>query len=85
MFPRRGRWERASSPCSITLLGEGARAALWQELAARAPRLKFAYISADFKDHPVAKRIQDVFGMHDRDHVEVCARTHLRVPAPVCV
>jgi hypothetical protein len=32
-------------------------------------RLRVGYVSADFKDHPVAKRMQDVYGLHDRQRV----------------
>ena len=38
-------------------------------LPARDSRLRVGYISADFKDHPVAKRMQDVFGLHRRERV----------------
>ena len=38
-------------------------------LSARDNRLRVGYISADFKDHPVTKRMQDVFGLHRRERV----------------
>lgn len=31
--------------------------------------LRLGYITADFKDHPVAKRMQQVYGLHDRSRV----------------
>ncbi|EKX44399.1 UDP-N-acetylglucosamine-peptide N-acetylglucosaminyltransferase [Guillardia theta CCMP2712] len=34
-------------------------------------RLRVGYLSADFKDHPVAKRMQDVYGLHDRRRTRV--------------
>mmetsp|Transcript_61431 Transcript_61431/g.146276 ORF Transcript_61431/g.146276 Transcript_61431/m.146276 type:complete len:407 (-) Transcript_61431:75-1295(-) len=34
-------------------------------------RLRVGYLSADFKDHPVAKRMQDVYASHDRSRVRV--------------
>jgi predicted O-linked N-acetylglucosamine transferase (SPINDLY family) len=35
--------------------------------------LRLGYITADFKDHPVAKRMQQVYGLHDRSRVFVTA------------
>lgn len=45
-------------------------------------RLRIGYLSADFKDHPVAKRMQDVFALHDRC---VCVCAHARMRACLCV
>ncbi|CAG8657944.1 25177_t:CDS:2 [Cetraspora pellucida] len=35
------------------------------------PRLRVGYVSSDFKDHPLAHLMQSVFGMHDRNIIEV--------------
>jgi protein O-GlcNAc transferase len=40
-------------------------------LPARDRRLRLGYVSADFKDHPVAKRMQDIYALHDRARVRV--------------
>ena len=40
-------------------------------LPANDRRLRVGYVSADFKDHPVAKRMQDVYALHDRARVRV--------------
>ena len=40
-------------------------------LPAKDKRLRVGYISADFKDHPVAKRMQDIYGLHQRERVRV--------------
>jgi len=40
-------------------------------LPAHDKRLRVGYVSADFKDHPVAKRMQDVYALHNRDRVRV--------------
>lgn len=34
-------------------------------------RLRVGYISADIKEHPMAHLIRDLFGEHDREHLEV--------------
>ncbi|KAJ1480526.1 glycosyl transferase family 41-domain-containing protein [Baffinella frigidus] len=45
-------------------------------------RLRVGYLSADFKDHPVAKRMQDVYASHDRWRVREImkerGRAHVR-------
>ena len=46
------------------------------QIPARDRRLRVGYVSADFKDHPVAKRMQDVYGLHRRDRVRARARAH---------
>ncbi|KAG9973514.1 UDP-N-ACETYLGLUCOSAMINE--peptide N-ACETYLGLUCOSAMINYLtransferase, partial [Aureobasidium melanogenum] len=35
------------------------------------PQLKVGYISSDFNNHPLAHLMQSVFGLHDRQRVEV--------------
>jgi protein O-GlcNAc transferase len=38
---------------------------------AKDKRLRVGYVSADFKDHPVAKRMQDIYALHNRKRVRV--------------
>jgi predicted O-linked N-acetylglucosamine transferase (SPINDLY family) len=37
------------------------------------PKIKIAYFSADFKDHPVAYLTAELFELHNRDHFEIYA------------
>lgn len=39
----------------------------------------FRYVSSDFGNHPLSHLMGSVFGMHDRENVEVCefASSHL--------
>ena len=45
--------------------------------AAAAPdKIRLGYLSADFRDHPVAQVMAGVFGRHDRDHFTVTAYSY---------
>lgn len=46
--------------------------------AATPDRLRIAYLSADFNNHPVAQLMAGVFAIHDRARVEVFALAHSR-------
>ena len=47
---------------------------------ASSDRLRIAYLSADFNNHPVAQLITGVFAAHDRARVEIFALAHSRFP-----
>ena len=44
---------------------------LWQGQVWRNDRIKLAYVSADFRSHPVAQLIAELFELHDRSRFEV--------------
>jgi protein O-GlcNAc transferase len=46
-------------------------APLWSGAQRRHERIRVAYISADFREHPVSYLLTGVFGAHDRRHFEV--------------
>ena len=46
-------------------------AALWRGEQYRHPKIRVAYLSADFREHPVAYCIQELFGLHDRSRFEI--------------
>ena len=43
---------------------------LWQGKRFRHPKIRLAYLSADFRDHPVAHNIAGLFELHDRARFE---------------
>ena len=45
-------------------------APLWRGERYRHPKIRIAYLSADFREHAVAYCIQDLFGLHDRSRFE---------------
>ena len=48
------------------------------------PKIKVAYFSADFKDHPVAYLTAELFELHDREHFEMYAfSTRKSGPSPI--
>jgi predicted O-linked N-acetylglucosamine transferase (SPINDLY family) len=48
------------------------------------PKIKVAYFSADFKDHPVAYLTAELFELHDREHFEIYAfSTRKSGPSPI--
>jgi len=50
----------------------GARAAVARPASGpAAPRIRLAYLSADFKEHPVTRVLAEVFELHDRQRFEV--------------
>jgi protein O-GlcNAc transferase len=44
---------------------------LWRDATWRNDRIKIAYLSADFREHAVARLIAELFERHDRSHFEV--------------
>jgi predicted O-linked N-acetylglucosamine transferase (SPINDLY family) len=47
-------------------------------------KIKVAYFSADFKDHPVAYLTAELFELHDREHFEIYAfSTRKSEPSPI--
>ena len=44
---------------------------LWRDAIWRNDRIKIAYLSADFREHPVAQLAVDLFEQHDRSRFEV--------------
>jgi protein O-GlcNAc transferase len=46
-------------------------APLWRGEQYRHPKIRVAYLSADFREHPVAYCIQELFGLHDRSRFEI--------------
>jgi predicted O-linked N-acetylglucosamine transferase (SPINDLY family) len=59
-----------------------ADAPLWQGEVYRHERLRIAYLSADFTDHPVAHLIAGVLERHDRTRFETFGVSLQRDPAP---
>jgi protein O-GlcNAc transferase len=58
---------------------------LWQGQRYRHDRLRVAYLSADFHDHPVAHLIAGVIERHDRSRFETFGVSLYREPAPGAV
>ena len=48
-------------------------------------RLKVAYVSSDFGNHPLSHLMGSVFGLHDRARVEVTNSSSLSASAPGCM
>ncbi|HYQ95061.1 MAG TPA: tetratricopeptide repeat protein, partial [Burkholderiales bacterium] len=46
-------------------------APLWRGEQYRHRKIRVAYLSADFREHPVAYCIQELFGLHDRSRFEI--------------
>ena len=46
-------------------------APLWRGEQYRHPKIRIAYVSADFREHAVAYCIQELFGLHDRSRFEI--------------
>src|SRR5882762_5625947 len=44
---------------------------LWRGEQYRHRKIRIAYLSADFREHPVAYCIQELFGLHDRSRFEI--------------
>src|SRR5581483_6867512 len=47
------------------------KASRWQGRLSRRPKLPIAYLSSDFRQHPVAFLMAEMFELHDRDRFEV--------------
>lgn len=58
-----------------------AAAPLWDGTSYRHDRLRVAYLSADFADHPVAHLIVGVLERHDRNRFEIFGLSLVRDPA----
>lgn len=50
----------------------GRPAPLWQGTRYRHRKIRLAYLSADFREHPVAQLTAGLFERHDRERFEVC-------------
>jgi len=72
-------WDQASVPAKVR---EAARRRVLRRARLSGRRLRVAYLSGDFRDHPVSYFMEPIFRHHDRGRVEIFAYcTHSQVDA----
>ncbi len=69
----------AQLQCARTFVADRhppAQAPLWQPRKNRHARIRLAYVSADFHDHPMAHLMAGLFEAHDRNRFEIIGISH---------